>query len=174
MSRPSAADSPVVTTTVRLLAPFVLTFALFTLFHGTSSVGGGFQGGVVAAAVVVTLAFAFGVEATAAWLDRRVLAGLVAAGPVVFGVVALAGLAFGGAFLQFDVLPVPKATVYATEAIELGIGATVAAVVVVLFVGLASDEGTADDRPDEPAAPDRPGAGRERSPGRDAPEGGDD
>ncbi len=145
MNRPAAPGSPVVTTTVRLLSPFVLTFALFTLFHGTASVGGGFQGGVVAAAVVVTLAFAFGVRATEAWLTRRRLLALVGAGPVVFGAVALAGVAAGGAFLQFDVLPVPKASVYATEAIELGIGATVAGVVVVLFVALGSDGSRTED-----------------------------
>ena len=138
MSRPSRVESTVVTTTVRLLSPFVLTFALFTLFHGTSSVGGGFQGGVVAA-VVVSFAFAFGVQETAAWLSPRTLLALVAAGPLVFGVVSMAGLVFGGAFMQFDVLPIPKPSVYATEAIELGIGATVGAVVSVLFVRLAAD-----------------------------------
>lgn len=130
-------DSPVVTTTVRLLSPFVLTFALFTLFHGTSSVGGGFQGGVVAAATVVMLAFAVGVEATVEWLSAGRLLALVVAGPLVFGVVALSGIVAGGAFLQFDLLPIPKASVYATEAIELGIGATVGSVIVVLFVALA-------------------------------------
>jgi multicomponent Na+:H+ antiporter subunit B len=137
VSRAPFTDSPVVTTTVRLLAPFVLTYGLFTLFHGTTSVGGGFQGGVVAAAMVITVAFALGIRQTAAWLDGRVLAALVAAGPLVFGAVALAGLAAGGAFLQLDVLPIPKATVYATEAIEVGIGATVATVIVVLFVRIA-------------------------------------
>ena len=130
-------DSPVVTTTVRLLSPFVLTYGLFTLFHGTKSVGGGFQGGVVAAAMVVTLAFALGIRQTAAWLDRRALLALVVAGPVVFGIVAIAGILAGGAFLQLDVLPIPKATIYGTEAIEIGIGATVAAVVVLLFVRIA-------------------------------------
>jgi len=138
MTRAPYADSPVVTTTVRLLAPFVLTYGLFTLFHGTTSVGGGFQGGVIAATMVIMVAFAVGIERTAAWLDRRALAALVVAGPVVFGAVALLGVAFGGAFLQLDVLPIPKATVYATEAIEIGIGATVAAVIVVLFVRIAA------------------------------------
>ena len=70
-------DSPVVTTTVRLLSPFVLTLGLFTLFHGTSSVGGGFQGGVVAAATVITVAFALGLSPTADWIDARVLGALV-------------------------------------------------------------------------------------------------
>ena len=131
------ADSAVVMPTVRLLSPFVLTFALFTLFHGTSSVGGGFQGGVVAASVVVMFAFAFGMQDTVAWLRSGVLLGLAVAAPIAFGVVALAGITSGGAFLQFDRLPIPRASVYATEAIELGIGATVAAVVVILFVTLA-------------------------------------
>ncbi|MFC7095820.1 MnhB domain-containing protein [Halobaculum marinum] len=139
-------DTPVVTATVRVLSPFVLTLALFTLFHGTSSVGGGFQGGVIAASVVVMLAFAFGVRAVAGWLTTRRLFALAAAGPVVFGAVALAGVIAGGSFLQFDVLPIAKASVYATEAIELGIGATVAGVVVVLFVALAADDPGSEPR----------------------------
>jgi multicomponent Na+:H+ antiporter subunit B len=138
MTRDPYTDSPVVTTTVRLLALFVLTYGLFTLFHGTTSVGGGFQGGVVAATMVIMLAFAVGIERTAAWLDRRALAALVATGPLAFGVVALLGIAFGGAFLQLDVLPIPKASVYATEVIEIGIGATVAAAIVILFVRIAA------------------------------------
>lgn len=147
-------DSPVVTTTVRLLSPFVLTLGLFTLFHGTSSVGGGFQGGVVAAATVITVAFSLGLSPTADWIDARVLGALVASGVLVFGVVALAGVAFGGAFLQLDLLPIPNATVYATEAIEVGIGATVAAVIVVLFVriGEGYTESTRTPSVDDDAA----------------------
>lgn len=147
MTRTPFTDSPVVTTTVRLLAPFVLTYGLFTLFHGTTSVGGGFQGGVVAAAMVVTIAFALGIRQTVDWIDARALWALVVAGPIAFGIVALAGIAFGGAFLQFDVLPIAKASVYATEAIEIGIGATVAAVVVVLFVRIADGYSEPTDAP---------------------------
>jgi multicomponent Na+:H+ antiporter subunit B len=141
--------SPVVTTTVRLLAPFVLTFALFTLFHGTVSVGGGFQGGVVAAATVVTLAFGLGIADTVAWLSARRLLALVVAAPLVFGAVALAGVAVGDEFLAFAGLPIPKPSVYATEAIELGIGASVAAVVVVLFVSLVRPYAAPEERTEE-------------------------
>ncbi|KAB1197854.1 MULTISPECIES: MnhB domain-containing protein [Haloferax] len=130
-------DSPVVTVTTRLVAMFVLTFALFTLFHGTSSVGGGFQGGVIAAAAVIILAFGVGMERTTAWLSPRWLLALVVAGPLAFVLVAFGGILAGGSFLQFDVLPIPKPSVYATEFVELGIGATVAGVVVSLFVRLS-------------------------------------
>jgi multicomponent Na+:H+ antiporter subunit B len=153
VTRGTYTDSPVVTTTVRGLAPFVLTYGLFTLFHGTSSTGGGFQGGVVAAATVITVAFALGIRRTAEWLDGRALTALVVAGPLAFGVVALLGIVLGGSFLQFDVIPIPKASVYATEAVEVGIGATVAAAVVVLFVRIADGY----EEPDGPAAdPDDP------------------
>jgi multicomponent Na+:H+ antiporter subunit B len=151
-------DSVVVTKTVRAVVPFVLTFGLFTLLHGTSSVGGGFQGGVILGAAVVTVAFGFGLDQTWRVLDKALLTALSASGVLVFGAVAYAGLVVGGSFLRLDAFPVPKSTVYATELVEVGIGATVAGVVVVLFFELAG--GT--DR----------SAGNERAEGTDE-EGGD-
>jgi multicomponent Na+:H+ antiporter subunit B len=133
-------DSVVVTRTVRAIVPFVVTYGLFTMLHGTKSVGGGFQGGVVVGAGVVTLAFAFGVGQTRRALDSRVLIGGAAAGLVLFAVVAAASLALGGAFLDAGVyaaLPVPDAAVYAVELVEIGIGVTVASVVALLFFGIA-------------------------------------
>ncbi|WP_276259753.1 MnhB domain-containing protein [Haloglomus litoreum] len=128
-------DSVVVAKTVRAVAPFVFTFGLFTMFHGTKSVGGGFQGGVVVAALVVTLAFAFGVEQTWAGLDARALVVVAAAGVLVFGFVALGSLALAGSFL--DVTAFPGSPAYPIEAVELGIGVAVATVISVVFFELA-------------------------------------
>ncbi len=130
-------ETPVVTATVRLVVPFAVTFGLFTMFHGTGSVGGGFQGGVVVAAALVAVAFSFGVDQTGRWIDAGALTVAAVAGVVVFAVVAFAPLAFGGRVLEIGVLPVPKAVVYAIELVELGIGATVAGTVVVLLLSLA-------------------------------------
>lgn len=130
-------ESPVITKTVRLVVPFVATFGLFTMFHGTSSVGGGFQGGVVVAAAVVTIAFAFGVAQTGRWVDRGLVTGLAVVGVVVFAVVALGSLAFGGRILELLAFPGEKTAVYAIEAVEIGIGATVAAAIVVFFFEIA-------------------------------------
>lgn len=132
-------ESPVVTKTVRLLAPFVFTFGVFTMFHGTKSVGGGFQGGVVVASVVVAIAFAFGVDQTWRALDARLLVGAAAVGILAFGAVALAGLLAGGAFLDVTILGVSPQ--YPVELVELGIGAAVAGVVSVLFFELAGVDG---------------------------------
>jgi multicomponent Na+:H+ antiporter subunit B len=128
-------ESPVVTKTVRAVSPFVLTFGLFTLLHGTKSVGGGFQGGVIVATVVVALGFGFGVGETWRAIDSRMLVGAGAAGVVLFGLVG-AGSALGGA-APLDLTAYPVATVYVVELVEVGIGVTVAGVVATLFFQLA-------------------------------------
>ena len=130
----SGIDSPVVTTTVRLVTPFVFTFGLFTAFHGTSSVGGGFQGGVVVAASVVLVLFTFGLDRTLRWLDTAAITGFAVGGVVVLALVAVAPILFGGPYLDLAAYPVPKAVVYGVELIELGIGATVATAIVAMVV----------------------------------------
>ena len=130
--------SVVVRTAVRVVAPFALTFGLFTAFHGTSSVGGGFQGGVVAAATAVLLALAFGRDASGRWLDALSLGGVAAVGVVALAVVVLAPLAVGGGVLDLRALPV--AVVYAVELAELGIAVAVAATLTALFGLLAGGE----------------------------------
>jgi multicomponent Na+:H+ antiporter subunit B len=137
------ADSVVVTETVRVVVPFVLTFGIFTTLHGTKSVGGGFQGGVVVGAAVVTLAFAFGIRQTRSVLGTEALLWGAAGGLVVFAVVATSSLLLGGTFLDasgYARLPVSKAVVYAVESVEVGIGITVASVIVLLFFRIAGGQ----------------------------------
>jgi len=132
-----AVDSVVVTQTVRLLSPFVFTYGLYTMFHGASSVGGGFQGGVVVASVVVTLAFAFGIDQTGDWLDRGLLTGAAVLGVLSFALVGLGPLAFDGVSFEFTAYPGEKGALYAVEAVEVAIGVTVAATVTILFFELS-------------------------------------
>lgn len=135
-------ESVVIMTTVRVVAPFVLTFGLFLMLHGADSPGGGFQGGVVVAATVVMLAFAFGVGPTRRWLDRRAVTAVTVGGIGFFGAIAVGSLAYDGALLQYDVYPVDHAAKIGIELVELGIGATVTgAVVGLFFVTAAGIEG---------------------------------
>ncbi|WP_321112484.1 MnhB domain-containing protein [Halorussus salinisoli] len=126
-------ESVVVTKTVRLIAPFVFTFGLFTMFHGAKSAGGGFQGGTVVASVVVTIAFAFGIDQTGQWLNQTVLTAFTVLGVAVFAVVGIVTAVYGGTFLEFTAYPGSKGALYAIELVEVGIGVTVAATIVILF-----------------------------------------
>ena len=127
MAADETPETVVVTTAVRLVAPFACTFGLYTTFHG----------GVVVAAVVLTVAFAFGTRQTARWLDRPVLAVGAALGVVAFAALGAGPAFFGGTFLELTAFPGEKGALYAIEAIEVGIGVTVTTTVVVLFFAIA-------------------------------------
>ncbi|AGB16200.1 multisubunit Na+/H+ antiporter, MnhB subunit [Halovivax ruber XH-70] len=133
-------ESPIIMATVRLVAPFVLTYGLFITLHGASSPGGGFQGGVIVASVIVMLSFAYGIDPTWEWLDKRVLVGITSGGILVFAAIALGAVLFGtrSDFLELGVYPaIPHPWKYGIELVEVGIAMTVAGVVIVLFFQLA-------------------------------------
>jgi len=130
-------ESVIIMTAVRIVAPFVLTYGLFMIFHGADSPGGGFQGGALVGVVVLMLAFAFGVQPTREWVGGGLMTGLAAAGVVVFASVGLGTLATGGAFLEYGrYAPFigPDATKWGMEAIEIGgVAAIVSGVIMGLF-----------------------------------------
>ncbi len=151
-------ESQVIMPTVKIVAPFAFTYGLFVTFHGGGSPGGGFQGGAIMAAVVFMVAFAFGIEATRSWLANSVVVGLAVGGTLVFAGLGLVTITQGGAFLQYELLPVPLSEIdrvtYGMEAVEiLGIASIVSGVLMGLFFLLArgfySDEeaGYGDDDP---------------------------
>ncbi|WP_129115172.1 Na(+)/H(+) antiporter subunit B [Halegenticoccus tardaugens] len=131
-------ESTIIMTTVRVVTPFILTLGLFVMFHGADSAGGGFQGGAIAATVLLMLAFAFGIEPVRDWLDPEIVLGLVAVGVATFVLIGLGSLALGGSFLQYDVYPIYHASKYGIELVELGIGAIVAGVITGLFFVIAA------------------------------------
>jgi len=141
-------ESTIIMTTVRVLVPFVFTYGLFVMFHGASSPGGGFQGGVIVGSVVVMLGFAFGIDPTREWVRSDVLRGLAVVGVLTFAGVGLGGIVLGGAFLEYGVFEpyYYHASKYLIELVEVAIGAIVASVVVGLFFSL--DAGFSEDSED--------------------------
>jgi multicomponent Na+:H+ antiporter subunit B len=131
-------ESQVIMPTVKIVAPFAFTYGLFVTFHGAGSPGGGFQGGAIVAAVVFMIAFAFGIEATREWIANTVVVALAVGGALVFAGIGLVPVALGGAFLQYELLPIPEPVKYGMEGVEiLGIGTIVAGVLMGLFFVLA-------------------------------------
>ncbi|SMO79039.1 MnhB domain-containing protein [Halorubrum cibi] len=137
---PPYTESQVIMSTVKVVAPFAFTYGLFVTFHGGGSPGGGFQGGAITAAVVFMIAFAFGIESTRQWLANTVVVALAVGGTLVFAGLGLVPVARGGAFLQYDLLPLPylDPVKYGMEAVEIvGIAPIVSGVLVGLFFVLA-------------------------------------
>lgn len=83
---------------VRLLVPLLLVYSIFILWRGHNAPGGGFVGGLIAAAALVLYALTAGIPA-----GRRVLrvepSSLLAVGLAVALVSGLPSILLGGAFL---------------------------------------------------------------------------
>lgn len=139
---PDREPSVITTTAIRYIVPFVALFGLYIAFHGAKTAGGGFQGGVVVAASVVLVAFALGIESTRRWINDTVFTAVTAGGVLAVVAIGLGAMALGGRFLEYTVYPIPKATAYGIELVELGIGATVAGIVLVFFFALVGDAET--------------------------------
>ena len=129
-------ESNVIMTTVRILSPFVLTYGLFVMFHGAESSGGGFQGGTIVAAMLIMLAFAYGMEPTRQWLSNRVMVLLMGGGVLTFAGVGLGAMVLGGSFLEYLVYGGLTASKYGIELVELSIGGVVSAVITGLFFAI--------------------------------------
>ncbi len=132
-------QSSIVRVAVKMLVPFILLFALYVQFHGDFGPGGGFQAGVVFAAGFILYALIFGVETARrvapAWATR----GLLALGLLLYAGVGVAGLAFGGNYLDYSVLaqdPV-RGQHLGVLLIELGVGTTVAGAMITIFYTFA-------------------------------------
>ena len=82
------------------ILPLALIYALYIVLHGHLSPGGGFQGGVLIAAVIALIAMAYGYETA----SRAISFDLVHEGEglasVVYVALALMGVAVGAQFCQ--------------------------------------------------------------------------
>ena len=119
----------------KLLIPYILLFALYVQLHGDFGPGGGFQAGVIFAAGFVLYTLIFGLDQAQRVAPPGVVALFVAAGLILYALVGFAGIALGGNFLDYNVLahdPV-HGQHWGIFTIELGVGTTVAAVMIMIF-----------------------------------------
>ena len=119
----------------KLLIPFILMFGLYVQFHGDYGPGGGFQAGVIFAAGFILYGLIFGLDAAQRIVPSSLVAFCIAAGVILYAGVGFLGLALGGNYLDYNVLgPDPVAGQHRGILwIELGVGLTVAAVMVKVF-----------------------------------------
>jgi multicomponent Na+:H+ antiporter subunit B len=123
----------------KMLIPIILMFALYVLFHGDTGPGGGFQAGVIFAAGFVLYALVFGIVAARAVATDPVLRILAAFGLILYAGVGCISLFTGGNYLDYSVLAQDTAVGQhlGIFLIELGVGITVAAVMIMIFFAFA-------------------------------------
>ena len=124
----------------KLFVAPILLFALYVQFHGDYSPGGGFQAGVIFAVAFILFGIVFGMRKVTRvfppWLVHR----FAALGVLIYAGTGVLGFLRGGHFLNYSVLahdPI-HGQHYGIIAVELGVGVTVASVIIAIFYAFAS------------------------------------
>jgi multicomponent Na+:H+ antiporter subunit B len=128
----------------RFLTPFIQAFALYVLFLGHYSPGGGFQGGVLIAASFILLIIAYDIKEGKRRITEKINIILNGTGVLIYSGIGLLCLILGGKFLDYSqlaaILPVgpEEARGLGILGVEIGVEITVAAIMVSIFLDLAS------------------------------------
>ncbi len=123
----------------KVLVPQILLFALYVQFHGDYGPGGGFQAGVIFAAGIILYALIFGLDTARRVITPNAVRVCISLGVLLYAGVGFVTIFLGGAYLDYNVLghdPVHGQHL-GILLVELGVGVTVAGVMIAIFYSIA-------------------------------------
>ncbi|MGQ9424444.1 Na(+)/H(+) antiporter subunit B [Gilvimarinus sp. F26214L] len=137
--RPSMVEHKVLRIVSKILIPPILIFALYVQFHGDYGPGGGFQAGVIFAAAIILYSMLFGLDVARRVINESLVQILAAVGVLLYGCVGIVSMLNGKNFLDYSGLatdPIAGQHI-GIILIELGVGITVASVMILVFFAFA-------------------------------------
>ena len=126
----------------KYLFPVIALFAFYVQFHGDYGPGGGFQAGIILSVAFILYALVFGLDTAEQVLPPDVLRILASTGVLLYAGTGVVTMLFGGNFLDYDLLALNpiKGQHIGIMLIELGIGITVSAIMLMIFYAFAGRE----------------------------------
>ncbi len=170
---------PIIRVVTKLIIPYILLFGLYVQFHGDFGPGGGFQAGVIIASAFILYGLVFGLPAVKTVAPAKVIEKLIALGVLVYAGTGMATTLIGRTesghghsdhaqttpanFLDYEALNhdvlhgfLPHGQHLGIFLIELGVGITVTAVMIMIFYCFAGRRELFDQGSDEtPSDSDR-------------------
>ena len=127
--------NPILRETSHLLIPAILLFGLYVQFHGEYGPGGGFQAGVIFASGIILYALLHGIKKAEKIISLSLTKTLAALGLLLYAGTGVVGIFLGGNFLDYNVLAdeAVHGQHWGILVIELGVGITVATVIISIF-----------------------------------------
>ena len=119
----------------KFLVPFIFLFALYVQAHGDYGPGGGFQAGVIFSAGLVLYGMVFGLQRLRKVVPPRLVLTFIAIGLLLYAGVGFVTMLLGGKFLDYGHLAhiSTHGHHYGIILIELGVGITVASVMIAIY-----------------------------------------
>ncbi|MDI1472252.1 MAG: MnhB domain-containing protein [Thermodesulfovibrio sp.] len=128
----------------RIMVPLIQFFALYVIAHGHYSPGGGFQGGCILGASFILMMIAYDIEYVKKRFPEKFNTFMVAFGVFLYAAIGALCLILGAEYLNYGILhkilpadPV-KVRALGTLGIEIGVGITVSAVMLSIFLNLST------------------------------------
>ena len=137
-------EDVIVQTFCRLIIPFMQLFALYVIAHGHHSPGGGFQGGCILGASFILLCVAYDIREVKSRMSEKLNVIFCSLGVIIFGGIGVVCLILGANYLDYGILHkllgvnIPVARSLGILGIEIGVGFTVMAAMISIFLNLAS------------------------------------
>ncbi|HYQ91724.1 MAG TPA: Na(+)/H(+) antiporter subunit B [Candidatus Competibacteraceae bacterium] len=135
---------PILRLAAKLLLPVIILFALYVQFHGDYGPGGGFQAGVIFAAGIILHGLVYGLDAVRRLCPPWLLRLGISLGVALYVGVGVVTLFLGRNFLDYNAFD-PHDPVHGQHLgillVELGVGITVAAVMITIFFAFAGRRG---------------------------------
>jgi multicomponent Na+:H+ antiporter subunit B len=136
-------DDRIVALSARLVTPFIQVFALYVVFHGHYSPGGGFQGGAMLAASFLLIRLSIGTEAAQLQFRRSWGTPGSSIGTLVYLGTGLIVVFLGVNFLDYSGLPLglpaPELRNTGILLVELGVAVAVAATLTAIYDDLVGE-----------------------------------
>ncbi len=141
---PSAPLSPIIQMTSDIMTPVLYLFGLYVLVHGHYSPGGGFQAGVILGGTFILQSMAYNLHEGLKRFPLKSILVCAASGLLTYVLTGFLSIIAGGKFLDYGALSnlfpcTPETAHYwGIFVVEIGVTATVTAVIYLIYVQLAS------------------------------------
>ena len=133
-------SSPILNIVSRILFAPIIIFGLYVQFHGDYGPGGGFQAGVIIAAAFILYSMIFGIKKSETLVPVKINQYLMCFGVLLYAGVGIVSIFLNGNYLDYNVLASDRSSGQHIGIIlvELGVGITVATVMITLYHSFAS------------------------------------
>ncbi len=125
---------------ISIIEPLILIYAMYVLFHGEISLGGGFQAGALIGMVYLLDVMVVNREKPIFNLPKSRAAAVAGMGPFIYALTGLISIAGGGLYLEYNKIP---AAVHQAElhsigitAVEIGVTIGVAGTIITILNAL--------------------------------------
>lgn len=134
---------------ISIIEPLILIYAMYILFHGEVSLGGGFQAGALIGMTYLLDVMTVKRERPIFKLPKYKSAGYAGTGPLIYALTGIISIVAGGYFLEYNKLPIPVAQAelhsIGMTAVEIGVTIGVAGTIITILNALMERVSFDDD-----------------------------